>query len=306
MDIQALIKPAIERLNRWRFQHALSGVLGTNSLVAGQENFILLSMVHKRDIQPYLLAVKSFAQYLLPKQIVVVADPSIDDADRAILKHHISNLRLIDAIDLREDGIPTGGCWERLTAIADLVNNDYVIQLDADTVCINAIPEVVEAIRSGASFVLGTEDGQVLSSVGEAACWARERLDGADHPQSYAESFLDCLAEPKWKHYVRGCAGFSGFSKGSFIRDDLKYLSKVMHEKLGDRWKSWGTEQFASNLMVSNSPKAVVLPHPKYCHPGRETEETVFLHFVGYVRYRTGRYAEVARLIINRLNAQSK
>ena len=75
-----------------------------------------------------------------------------------------------------------------------------------------------------------------------------------------------------------------------------------MESLIGPRWTSWGTEQFASNFFVANSPKAIVLPHPKYCHPLRELPGTVFLHFIGFVRFQTGRYADVAKSVIEALN----
>ena len=155
--------------------------------------------------------------------------------------------------------------------------------------------EVRTAVAEGRSFVLATEDGQDFVPVAQAATWAKSRAVAGEHVQILSEANLDRLPDSDSARYVRGCAGFSGFAPGSFSRGQLREFSHAMRAILGDKWSAWGTEQFASNYMVSNSPSATVLPHPKYCHPGRERPGTVFLHFIGFVRFNTDRYARAAR-----------
>lgn len=283
----------IERFNRFRFERALRTVANTPAIQCTAEGPTLLSMVHHRDVLPYLLAVKSFNRFIPPSQVVVVMDPTITEEDQQILRRHVPGIELRHAEDYREEGIPQGGCWERLIAISEYVADSYVIQLDADTVTLRDIPEIRDAVRTGTSFVLATEDNQDFVSCSDIALWAERRLASGEHVQILAESRLGQFKDHERLRYVRGCAGFSGFACGSLSRDKLREFSSVMSSLLGDRWSQWGTEQFASNFMVANSPLARVLPHPKYCHPGRETAETVFLHFIGYVRFITGRYAQV-------------
>lgn len=252
-------------------------------------------MVHHRDVESYLLAIKSFCRFFSPRRIIVVTDPTITDEDRQQMATHVGGIQFVHAENYRIAGMPQGGCWERLIAIAEFVQNDYVIQLDADTVALSEMPEVRKAVEESMSFVLATEDGQDFSSCTEAVAWAKKRAESGEHIQILAESSMDGLTDYQALRYVRGCAGFSGFAVGCFNRDKLKTFSDTMSQILGDKWTAWGTEQFTSNFMVSNSPKAVVLPHPKYCHPGREQPGTVFLHFIGYVRFNTDRYARAAR-----------
>lgn len=296
---QFILNMLKERWRKWRFQQALSCIRNTPPIKLGNQPFTLLSMVHHRDVGAYLLAVKSFVRYLQPHKIVVVMDPSLTDSDKRFLESHVYGIQLVSAEMYRHVNIPRGGCWERLSAIACAVTNDYVVQLDADTVTLSYPAEVADAIRNASSFVLATEDGQGFVSCQEIATWARGRLSSGDHIQVLAESKLDCLDNHSECRYTRGCAGFSGFAKNSFSFDRLTEFSKQMQELIGDRWAEWGTEQFASNFMVANSPSAIVLPHPKYCHPLRERSGTVFLHFAGYVRFKTGRYAEVTRQVCN-------
>lgn len=299
--IKQITQKILTTVNRHQFDRELSNILGTPPITLGADEFTALSMVHHRDVESYLLALKSFCRFLHPRKIVMVADPSITDADRALIAEHVQGIEIVPAEDFRETGMPQGGCWERLIAISEYVQHDYVIQLDADTVTLEYPVEVQKAIAESRSFVLATEDGQDFVSCLEAANWAKPRIASGEHVQVLAEASLDRLLGAESGHYVRGCAGFSGFALGSFNRSKLCEFSHAMSQLLTDKWSAWGTEQFASNYMVSNSPLACVLPHPKYCHPGRERAGTVFLHFIGYVRFATNRYARAARETYNAL-----
>jgi len=288
-------------VNRRRFERELRNITGTPPIRLGKDEFTALSMVHHRDVESYLLAIKSFCRFLHPRKVIMVADPSITDADRALIAEHVQGIEFVCAEDFRETGMPQGGCWERLIAISEYVHHEYVIQLDADTVTLEYPAEVHKAIAESRSFVLATEDGQDFVSCKEAANWAKPRTSLGEHVQVLAEAKLDLLPDAESRRYVRGCAGFSGFASGSFSRTKLRLFSITIGQLLNDKWSAWGTEQFASNYMVANSPLACVLPHPKYCHPGREQTGTVFLHFIGYVRFATNRYARAARDTCNAL-----
>lgn len=290
-----------EGLNKWQFQRVLPCIRLTPPIMLGKTPFTLLSMVHHRDVDAYLLAAKSFAAALSPRRIVVVTDPSITEQDCRLLAEHIRGIEFIAAKDSRDQALPQGGCWERLIAISNAVDSDYVVQLDADTVTLDRLSEVSECIREGKSFVLATEDGQDFRTCQTAAKWSRDLLGVSQHIQLVAESVMDQLPDMEILKYVRGCAGFSGFAKNSFDTPKLVEFSQRMQHMLGVRWAEWGSEQVTSNFMVANARAARVLPHPKYCHPLKEKPGTVFLHFAGFVRYQTPRYAQVARQVCNNL-----
>jgi hypothetical protein len=295
VTIKSLLDKTRTALNRRRFDKALEQITHSSPIGTGDDPFTVLSMVHHRDVESYLLAIKSFCRFFGPRRIVIVCDPTITDQDRSQIAQHVLGIEFVRAEEYRVKGMPQGGCWERLIAIAEFVQNDYVIQLDADTVTLSDMPEVQNAVSGAASFVLATEDSQDFVSCAEAATWAKPRAESGEHIQILGEANMDRLPNFETARYVRGCAGFSGFAQGSFDRSKLKSFSDTMSQILNDKWSAWGTEQFASNFMVANSPKATVLPHPKYCHPGREKSGTVFLHFIGYVRFKTDRYARAAK-----------
>jgi hypothetical protein len=127
--------------------------------------------------------------------------------------------------------------------------------------------------------------------------------DDGVHVQLLCEASLDKLDDAARFRYARGCAGFAGFGRGSVNPDLVLEVSQRMGSILGDKWSAWGTEQFASNLLVCSSQGGRLLPHPDYCAPTRLKPQTVFLHFIGFIRFRDGLYGRLARQISRELTA---
>lgn len=291
-----------QRIHRWGFQRSVSRITRTPPLARGSRPIIALSMVHHRDVLPWLLAVKSFARHASPQRVVVVADPTIDDTDRATMRANVPFVEIRDADEFRRPGLPVGGTWERLSAISEYVRDAYVVQLDADTVTVAPIPEVIDAVARENAFALATDDAFAAPlSCASIAAWARERLTGDDHVQLVAESLMDRLDAREIRKYVRGCSGFAGFPRGSFDHTLLESISTSMRSLMGDRWTEWGSEQVASNLVVANLPGGFLLPHARYCAPHRRRADTAFFHFIGYVRFVSGLYGRFARSVCHDL-----
>ncbi len=278
-----------------RFRRITSGVRKLPPIRLATEGPVVLSMVQHRDVDAYLLALGTFVRQIPVRRVVVVADPSLDDLDRAMLEQLVPGIEIVPCTRFQVSGLPTGGTWERLIAISGYVADGYVIQLDADTVATGQLAEVANCIRDNVAFTLGTEDRFVLQSLTEAAEFARSSLSPQSHVQVHAEAALDSLPSAEFAFYIRGCSGFAGFPQGYDFYSKLVTLSVAMQARLGKVWAQWGSEQFASNVMVANAPEAMVLPHPKYCAPHRRVDDSVFLHFIGYVRYIDGTYAALAR-----------
>lgn len=298
----SLINRVIQRLKRDYFkgQHhkvALK-IMATKPAVRGDLPFMLLSMVHTRDVYAYLVAVKSFIHYINPERIVVVCDPSITDGDRAAFKQQVPHIELRRADEFNHPDIPRGGAWERLFAISEYVRDHYVVQLDADTLTVQPIPEVLEAIRTETGFVLGEMPDtpvRTLSATRENALpWIRP---GA-HIQGIAETEMALVGLPDDACYIRGCAGFTGFPRSSTMRETMLDFSRRMGGKIGNDWASWGTEQVTSNYIASNMPGTRALPFPKYGTPDVATTETAFYHFIGSMRFINNKYEVTSRQAI--------
>lgn len=291
------------RFNQWRFNRSVRAMDDTPPLASGPLPLVALSMVQHRDVLPYLLALKSFARHHLPQQVVVVADPTLDESDRKRIRRHVPHVEFREAAEFQRQEIPQGGCWERLCAISEYCADSYVVQLDADTVTLAGLPEVESALKDGTAFTLGTEDDSRIVSCEAISAWARRRLQADEHVQLIAEAKLADIEGADELRYVRGCAGFAGYPRGSFNYARLASLSVRMRRLMPEHWDKWGSEQFTSNLLIASMENALVLPHPRYCAPHRRSPDTRFLHFIGYVRYTTGLYAHLAWDIAARLQS---
>ena len=305
----SLLSRVIQRVKRdyfrGRYAKAVDQVLTTSPLKQGTMPFVLLSMVHQRDVQSYLVAVKSFAHFLNPERIVVVCDPSITPANRAVLTQHVPHVELRDADEFTHPEIPQGGTWERLFAIANFSIDNYVIQLDADTLTAHPIAEVRDAVYGGYGFVLGEMPNTPVRSLAETRENALPWMKPGAHIQGIAETEMVNVGLPADARYIRGCSGFTGFPRSATMREQMIDFSRRMGAKLGNDWKRWGTEQVTSNYLVANSPGFKPLPFPKYCTPDCATNETVFFHFIGSMRFINSRYEAVSRQAIDMIRSVS-
>ena len=303
----SLILRVLRRLRRdyFRFRHrqATRHILDTRPLHKGKLPFTLLSMVHTRDVQCYLVALKSFTHFANPQRIVVVCDPSISAHDRKLLTDHIPHVILREAADFTHPDVPRGGTWERLYAISEYVSEHYVIQLDADTVTIQPIPEVLDAIGRGAGFVLGELPQTPLRLLPAVREHALPWLKPGAHIQTITESEMVNLGLPPETLYVRGCSGFTGFPPSLTMQDTLVDFSRRMGRRLGADWSRWGTEQVTSNYLVANVNGTQALPFPKYGTPDCATGGTAFLHFIGPMRFINSKYERTARHAIDLINS---
>lgn len=286
-------------LNRAIFNFQCRRVFDTPAApLARDSDLAVLTLLQHKDVMMAALAFKSFAQHAPVGAFFIVDDGTLTQRDRGLLKEHLPGVTFLDRAAYVSPHCPTGGCWERLLAIADVSKSRYVIQLDSDTLTLAPIPEVCEAARSNTSFAISTWDDQEIEGMRERQQHAARLVaesDGKAHIQVVAEANFDKLTEFRQLRYLRGCAGFSGFGKGSVDHSFIENISAEMFSALGDRWAEWGSEQVMSNIVVANCPKALPLPHPKYCDCTRmSSEKTVFVHFIGTCRFSANIYAKHA------------
>ena len=305
----SLIDRTFKRINndyfRWQFQRTARQVLGTQPIARGSLPFLLLSMVQQRDVLSYLLAVKSFTCFANPQRIVVVCDPSLDNSDCATLKQHVPHIELREADEFTYADLPRGGTWERLFAISGFVHDSYVVQLDADTLTMQSIPEVLRAIRDGHAFVLGEKSDTSLHSLAVTRENALPWLGSGEHIQDISEATLATVGLPENALYVRGCSGFTGFPPSSHMREGLIDFSQRMSAKLGAKWARWGTEQVTSNYLVANAADTTILPFPKYGTPDLAIADTAFIHFIGSMRFVSSQYEVTARQALGLISSKT-
>jgi hypothetical protein len=292
------------RIKKGYFASRCKGILDVPPVGAASGGPVILSQLVSVDLVMYLVAVKSLYTRLGRARIVVLLDKDWSDNSLELLNKHVRPWRVLYVKDRVSGKCPQGGTWERLLTIADLVETDYVIQLDADTVTLGPVPEVAEHIASGTSFMIGTWKDQQI----EGAVVSARRVSDNDsrHVQVLAERHLKDLDDAGGLRYARGQSSFAGFAKGSFSVERLEALSERMGELLGKaKWAEWGSESFASNFCVANAERAAVLPWPRYAsyNPERVVDPagSAFLHFEGTNRFRNGSYTRSGRKIIGEL-----
>ncbi len=286
------------QLARARFEHQCRAVRATPPIVPVAAPLTLLSMVSHADVVMYLIAVKSLYRRLGRGKIVIVDDGSLTEADRDLLGEHLGHPTIVALSSVDTGSCPKGGTWERLILILDLTAEDYVIQVDSDTLATGMVDEVATCIEDNRAFTLGTRMGQRFVTLREAA--ARISDVAGEHVQLAAERAMAHLDGCDRRRYVRGSSGFAGFARGGFRSADLEVFSGEMSGLIGERWNRWGSEQVASNYVVANSPGSQVLPYPKYaCFDlAMEPAGSAFLHFIGTNRFDRGVYATLANRVM--------
>ena len=285
---------ALRKLREARHGRAARAVLRTPPVRPRNDGIVLFSMIGTRVLLPYLVAAKSLHARLGRGRFVILDDGTLTAGDRALLAEHLADPEVRSIADVDTGSCPHGGTWERLLTLLDLRHDNYVIQLDSDTVTVGEVPEVAEAIAEGRSFTLrGGHDAEIVT-VHEAATRARA-AEPSGHVQAAIEQVLDQAAIPgrDTLRYARGCSGFAGFAPSGEGRALAEAFSREAERLIGaERWAEWGSEQVTSNFVVANEPDAQLLPYDRYTNfwNAGVPADARFVHFVGTYRYHRGAY----------------
>lgn len=294
-----------DKLKRIRLSRTMDQVFKTQPVqTEANSTLAVLSLVQKKDIAMYLVAVKSFLKGVGKATVYCLNDGSLDQDSKSLIATHVIGINFLELENFVHADLPKGGCWERLVAISTLLKRHYVVQLDCDTLTLHSIPEIRELVMKNQSFYIRTEKNtELLSAVSQSEQSSKVFASGERHVQIYAESTLVTLEHSETIKYARACAGFSGFSKGEDFLPQVISWAKQLNEALGaQKWGEWGSEQFMSNLVISNRDTANLLPYPDYAHCDYiDLKLTRFIHFIGFCRYNNGTYAKLSEKIITQL-----
>lgn len=288
-------------LGRWRHFRSCRHVLDLPPLEIREAPLSFVSMVSHRDLVMYLVAIRSLYAQIGEGAITIIDDGSLTAADAEILRRLLGRPQIIRADQIDTGACPRGGTWERLLHILDLSSSRYLIQLDSDTLTLAPVDEVINAYRSNRSFSLATRQGRQLVTLDEASRAAQ--CSRSQRVQIVAESSLSRLPGFGGCRYVRGCSAFAGFGKGAFTRAQAERLSHAMTETIGAKWREWGSEQVTSNLAIASAVDPLLLPYPRYAtyDPSVNTDDSVFLHFIGTHRFRSDVYLRKSQDVVSRL-----
>lgn len=294
------------KMAAWQHGRAVRHILDTPPIVPKGDGVILFSMIGTAVLLPYLLAVKSLHAQLQRGRVVLLDDGTLTDADKAILDHHVGNPVILAFADIDTSPCPKGNCWERLLAILDLRREHYVIQLDSDTVTLGPVPEIRSAIMDNRSFTLGGGVEEVEHGFMTVPQMISEIYpDGPlfPHIQSVIEAALRDVPGADDMKYIRGCAGFAGFSQSVGGRALAERFATDVGRVVGPRFNEWGSEQAASNFVIANDPDPIQLPYSRYTNHWEEPlpPNPAFIHYIGTYRYNRGSYVTSTKRAIRQL-----
>lgn len=295
------------KLGAWRFRTMCRRIVDTPPLLTSQAPLLFVSMVSHKDVQSYLLAIKSIYRYVGEGRIIVINDGSLTGDDLALLRVHAGAPTVVGIGSIDTASCPRGGTWERLMLIAELARDSYVIQVDSDLLALSSLPEVIDAYRRNVAFTQSGDLSSALVSLEQAA--ARADTQAGEHMQTMAERALRAIHPSLGQRYARGSSGFAGFPRGADLRPVVEAFSAEMVRLVGlGKWSKWGSEQVASNYVIANCPDAVLLDAKRYSlhWEGRENEPASLIHFVGVFRYRFGTYLKHGKRVIAELKAPAK
>ena len=304
--MDTLADRALRKLRELHFNRTVRAVLAAPPVRSADDGVVIFSMIGTRVLLPYLVAAKSLHAQLGRGRFAILDDGTLTPNDKRLLDLHLDKpeLRSIAAVDVGD--CPRGGCWERLLTLLELRRDNYVIQLDSDTVTLGRVDEIAQAIDQRRDFTLRGEAGSAWLPVANFGGDFTD-LPASAHVQMKIESLLPQVAAAGGglTHYVRGCAGFAGFAPGGPGRELADMFSRAASAQLGPEvWAQWGSEQVMSNLYIANEGEPVLLPYERYLNYWNEpvANAAAFVHFVGTFRYHGGAYAAAARQALDALS----
>lgn len=290
-------------INQIIYNYMCKSILKTPPLSIKPAPLIICSMICRKDVLMYLVAIKSLYRQIGEGYIRVINDGTLDQRSIDFLKFHLGELDIVNISDVPTGVCPSGGTWERLLHIIDLSQHSYVIQIDSDVVVTGAIPEVVALYKTNKSFIMsGSRTDQVFTTLDETT--KKAKLLPLTHVQIAAEQSLDMLPNAYKRRYVRGCSGFAGFAKNAISRAQAEEFSISMEKILQEMWRSWGSEQVTSNYLIANMSESRILPSSKYFsfYPPFKIEGASLVHFIGQNRFKHGIYTQESRRFIGGLD----
>lgn len=284
--------------NRWRFSLAAEGVRRTKPIHSQQDGIAIVSSVSHLDLMMYLVAIKSFHHFFPRGKFIVLDDGTLNEKDKSELRNHLvgCEIRSLDAVPYSKG--KKGVRWGIMLAIADLVQDHFVIQVDSDTVTRSSLDEVQQFVAKNCAFTLGTQQGRHIESVLTTSNRVKENT--STHVQVVAEQNFVNLPDHAKLKYVRGNSGLAGFAKGAFDRNTVESFLEQMTTVIGDKWRERGSFQVTSNIFVANCPSAEVLPLERYAcvTPEIDWNKAAFLHFIGRFRFKDATYSRMANQLI--------
>ena len=107
--------------------------------------------------------------------MIVRSDESV--SMRETLRRHVRGIELVNIEDIDVGTCQRGGCWERLCYVLERSRNQYVVQVDSDTLALgDDVADVTDCIQRNRAFTMAGSEHWGLQTMLEAATEARTRF----------------------------------------------------------------------------------------------------------------------------------
>ena len=266
-------------------------------------NVVLYSVLDRRNCRAYLLAVKSFLRYCPAVRVVVQDDGSLDAACRRELETHVPGIEILGreetlqfirdhAGEALAQALPDFGRCHfflplKLANVVLRFPGRQVILFDSDLLFLREPAFVLDWVRNGAGRCFYSDGGSGLARAFHEIGFDFGAVDVADFN-----------------------SGFIGFHNTVSEADLAAVLGKI--EEYDPRlFKHWEIEQAIWAVLFNTFARPLNLEkvQPGYVGSGwwtceRLLRESVLVHFVGSIRFKSLRYVRLARRVMRELKAR--
>jgi hypothetical protein len=273
------------------------------------------TMLSKRDLPLYVVAIKSFLRFYRAVSVVVHSDGTLDATCESILRRHIPGCRIIsyqDADRRAMDRLGTDSALHRCrsydVSYRRLVDTELWgrtpsrIIMDADILVVNEPVEVISWIEGGPGSV-----PFLMGQPPRTSCETGVSSENTPrHIQTIFKEKLELLGLQLGEValFLDGTTGGFYGSNGQLSLEKIEMLLQAS-EKLGIPMTEWGGEQCMVIYLLSCAGAKRLEPERYFnFFPDqmRKIERATLIHFIGSDRFYRHVYSKTAAEVVRQMS----
>jgi hypothetical protein len=251
------------------------------------------SLTCHRDLNIYLLAIKSFLRFYNDVAVIVHDDGSLNNKDILMLKKHIKNIKIItkkeadEKVNLFLKNKPNCKYFRNICPIAKqlfdytvLSKNKKIISLDSDIIFLKKPDEVIKWIKNKTNLII----------------------------YNYENTKSQILSKYKIKESGDINGGFVCYYKDMMNYDIIeRVIKKIIKEKEMSNFKLSSFSQNLFSICIYYSKyESTLLDKEKYLviipfNRKNINNKNIMVHFPGYIRFYDFTYLKLGKKVIKKL-----
>ena len=272
------------------------------------------TMLGIRDVQMYLIAIKSLLRWYADVAVVVHSDGSLEPDTRRTLEHHVPGIRVIEAADADRyaaERLPEGSAiakWRGVDAFYRRLIDTHLwsrtpkrVILDSDVLVVNEPKEFIRWVESGSKAFL-------LGQPADDDSFPTTPPDTTAHVQAHFRFAVPDIARMTGlaPRFLQGTtAGFHGYADEITLDRVERVITAAT--SLGLRITQWGGDQCVVIYLLSAAGADRL--NEERCFnfdPSKVTAcaEAEIIHFYGTHRFYQGIYPAQAAAVCAELLAR--